>query len=61
MGRVLLDIPVWLDGFIAGPNDGSERSLGDEGERLFDWIQSGPDANRYNECIKPPGSSHLVV
>jgi dihydrofolate reductase len=27
-----------LDGFIAGPNDGIERPLGDGGERLHDWI-----------------------
>jgi dihydrofolate reductase len=30
-----------LDGFIAGPNDGPERPLGDGGERLFAWYSSG--------------------
>jgi len=26
-----------LDGFIAGPNDGPERILGDGGERILAW------------------------
>jgi dihydrofolate reductase len=30
-----------LDGFIAGPNDGPERPLGDGGERLFKWYFNG--------------------
>lgn len=30
-----------LDGFIAGPNDGPERPLGEGGERLFEWYSSG--------------------
>jgi dihydrofolate reductase len=30
-----------LDGFIAGPNDGVDKPLGDGGERLFKWYYSG--------------------
>ena len=30
-------IAVSLDGFIAGPNQGSEHPLGEGGERLHDW------------------------
>ena len=30
-----------LDGFVAGPNDGLENSLGDGGNRLFEWYFSG--------------------
>jgi len=30
-----------LDGFIAGPNDGPQRPLGEGGERLFEWYSSG--------------------
>jgi dihydrofolate reductase len=30
-----------LDGFIAGPNDGPERPLGEGGERLFEWYSGG--------------------
>ncbi|SRR5712692_3254295 len=41
MGKVILDMSMSLDGFIAGPNDGVERPLGDGGERLHDWIFGG--------------------
>jgi len=41
MGKVGLELSVSLDGFIAGPNDGPERPLGDGGERLFKWYYSG--------------------
>jgi dihydrofolate reductase len=41
MSKVILDITMSLDGFIAGPNDGPERPLGDGGERLFAWYYSG--------------------
>jgi dihydrofolate reductase len=41
MSKVILDITTSLDGFIAGPNDGPERPLGDGGERLFAWYFSG--------------------
>src|SRR5260370_42413872 len=37
MGKVLLDISMSLDGFIAAPNDDPERPLGDGGQRLHDW------------------------
>jgi len=30
-----------LDGFLAGPNDGSEAPMGDGGERLFRWYSAG--------------------
>lgn len=30
-----------LDGFIAGPNDGPDNSLGDGGDRLFKWYFAG--------------------
>jgi len=41
MGKVLLDISMSLDGFIAGPNDDPERPLGDGGQRLHDWVFGG--------------------
>jgi len=30
-----------LDGFIAGPNDGPDKPLGEGGDRLFDWYFKG--------------------
>ena len=41
MGKVATGLSMSLDGFIAGPNDGPERPLGDGGERLFNWYFSG--------------------
>ena len=37
-GKVTLDITMSLDGYIAEPNDGPENGLGDEGERLHEWV-----------------------
>lgn len=44
MGNVIVELSMSLDGFVAGPNDGPERSLGDGGERLFQWYSSGDTA-----------------
>jgi dihydrofolate reductase len=41
MGKVSKGLSMSLDGFIAGPNDGPERPLGEGGERLFAWYSSG--------------------
>ena len=37
MGRVVLDISMSLDGFVAGPNPSLEHPLGEGGERLHEW------------------------
>ncbi len=44
MGKVVTELSMSLDGFVAGPNDGPERPLGDGGERLFQWYSSGDTA-----------------
>ena len=38
MGKVVFDISVSLDGYVAGPDDGPELGLGAGGERLHDWV-----------------------
>jgi dihydrofolate reductase len=38
MTKVMSDMSMSLDGFIAGPNDTAERPLGDGGERLHKWV-----------------------
>jgi dihydrofolate reductase len=38
MGKVFLDISTSLDGFVAGPNPTLEQPLGQDGERLHEWI-----------------------
>jgi dihydrofolate reductase len=44
MSKVIVELSVSLDGFVAGPNDGPENGLGDGGERLFAWYYSGDTA-----------------
>jgi dihydrofolate reductase len=44
MRKVIVSLSMSLDGFIAGPNDGPDNSLGDGGEWLFKWY-SGGDTN----------------
>jgi dihydrofolate reductase len=41
MANVSTGLSMSLDGFIAGPNDGPERPLGEGGERLFAWYSGG--------------------
>ena len=38
MGIVYSHISMSLDGFITGPNVGVGNGLGDNGERLHDWM-----------------------
>ena len=44
MGKVVTELSMSLDGFVAGPNDSPERPLGAGGERLFEWYSSGDTA-----------------
>lgn len=41
MSKVVFNITMSLDGYVAGPNDGPDKGLGDNGEHLFSWYQSG--------------------
>lgn len=51
MGKVTTSLTMSLDGFIAGPNDGPEKPLGDGGMRLFDWYGNGD-----TEFVMPSGT-----
>jgi dihydrofolate reductase len=42
MTKVLAGITTSLDGYVAGPNDGPGRGLGEGGERLHYWVFGGP-------------------
>jgi dihydrofolate reductase len=44
MSKVIVELSMSLDGFVAGPNDSPERPLGEGGERLFQWYASGDTA-----------------
>ncbi len=59
MGKVILDMSMSLDGFIAAPNDTAEQSLGDGSQRLHEWIFAGKtdaDAEVIDELVKTTGA-----
>ena len=41
MSKVVLELSMSLDGFIAGPNDNPDNGLGDGGDALFKWYSTG--------------------
>ena len=44
MSKVVLDVSMSLDGFMAGPNVREEEPMGDGGERLHEWYAgTGPN------------------
>jgi dihydrofolate reductase len=56
MGKVVFNMTVSLDGFVAGPNDSPENGLGDGGDALFNWYFSGD-----TEIILSEGTPPLKV
>jgi dihydrofolate reductase len=42
MSKVVAAITTSVDGYIAGPNDGPGKGLGEGGERLHYWVFGGP-------------------
>ncbi len=42
MTKVLAGITASVDGYVAGPNDGPGKGLGEGGERLHYWVFGGP-------------------
>jgi dihydrofolate reductase len=47
MARVIVALTISLDGFLAGPHDGPDLPLGEDGRQLFDWYFSGDTPSRY--------------
>jgi hypothetical protein len=39
--QVMIALSMSLDGFIAGPHDGVNNALGDDGDHLFGWYFDG--------------------
>jgi dihydrofolate reductase len=42
MSKVTAAITMSVDGYVAGPDDGPAKGLGDGGERLHYWVFGGP-------------------
>ena len=61
MGKVVVDLTVSLDGYIAGKDDSADLPLGRGGEGLFTWMSAGPESNRVEHRLAPPDASKVVV
>ena len=55
MTKVLAGITMSVDGYIAGPNDGPGKGLGEGGERLHYWVFGGPWAYDAETRSEPTG------
>lgn len=59
MTKVVIDMTMSLDGFVAGPGDGKDFPLGkNDGMRIFDWFFSGKDEYR-NKLFRPEPGANL--
>jgi dihydrofolate reductase len=54
MAKVLAGITTSIDGYITGPDDGPGKGLGEDGERLHNWVFGGPW--RYADEVRPEPS-----
>jgi dihydrofolate reductase len=72
MAKLTFDISMSLDGFIAGPNMGPEKGLGEGGDRLHQWAfglksfrephgMSGGETNADSEVLEEALSSPGAV
>ncbi|MDA8344625.1 MAG: hypothetical protein M0Z66_03995 [Thermaerobacter sp.] len=57
MGKVVVDLTVSLDGFVAGPNDGPDNPLGDGGAKPFAWWTAGTRRLGDDNRVRPPERS----
>ena len=61
MGKVVLDISMSLDGFVAGPHDGLGRGLGEGGEPIHNWVMGGPWTYRDGPPFQSSGVDREVL
>jgi dihydrofolate reductase len=63
MGKVVVDLSVSLDGFIAGAGDGSGAPLGRGGEALFAWMGGGKVSagDDRDPRLAPPPASEVII
>jgi dihydrofolate reductase len=62
MTKVVIDMSMSLDGFVAGPDDGKAHPLGrNGGEHVFDWYASGTEEYRSPLFRPAPGANRDEV
>jgi hypothetical protein len=61
MAKVVVDISMSLDGFVAGPDDGLGRGLGEGGEPIHNWVMGGPWTYRDGPRFQSSGVDREVL
>jgi dihydrofolate reductase len=71
MGKIVAEISISLDGYVAGPNPTLEKPLGDGGDQLHEWAfrlksfrephglpggETGPDDELVGESVRATGA-----
>src|SRR6059058_40411 len=71
MSKLILDISMSLDGFVAGPNMAPDKGLGEGGDQLHEWAfatqafreshggsggTDNPDSKMLEEMLEAPGA-----
>ena len=58
MGKVVIDMSMSVDGYIAAPNDNPQQGLGEEGMRLHDWAFDDPASFEkvYGDLVEETGA-----
>jgi dihydrofolate reductase len=58
MGKVVIDMSMSLDGYIAAPNDTPGQGLGEDGMRLHNWAFDDPSAfeRAYGDHLEETGA-----
>jgi dihydrofolate reductase len=57
MSKVIAGITTSVDGYIAGPDDGPGKGLGEGGERLHYWVFGGPWSYEEEPRGEPEGEA----
>jgi dihydrofolate reductase len=61
MSSTVLYMSMSLDGFVAGPNESVDNGLGDDGERLHEWIFAGAPTEHGGVPARPAGVNGEVM
>ena len=52
MSSTVLYMSMSLDGFVTGPNEGPDNGLGDDGDRLHEWVFPGAEGGDFEAAVQ---------
>lgn len=61
MSLIRLDMTVSVDGFVAGPRDGTDEPMGVGGFRLFNWLDRRHDPDENGRVFNEVMASRAVI